>query len=371
VSAAGPGTAAVVGGGVIGLSCARALAARGTSVTLFEGSSEAREASWAAAGILGAGCEHASDSPLFRLGLDAFRLWPETLSALRAETGIDAGFHGEGTVLVALEEADLADLDARARFLAAAGFPAERWDPAALAREEPAVTRDALGGLSIREGRLDNRALWRAYDASCRARGVAVRTGEPVLGLASQGERVVGVRTPAGEARADAVVLASGAWSEALGRAAGVALPTVPVKGHIARVEAPAGLLSRIVKRGPRYAVPREGAGLLLGTTAETVGFDRSVDPGAIAGILEACARLVPALSGARAVETWAGLRPRLEDGAPAIGAVRSRPGLFVATGHFRNGILLAEVTGRMVADAVLGRTDPRAAAFSPERFGA
>jgi glycine oxidase len=145
----------------------------------------------------------------------------------------------------------------------------------------------------------------------------------------------------------------------------------VPVKGHIARVEAPAGLLRRIVKRGPRYAVPREGAGVLLGTTAETVGFDRTVDPKAIAAILEACARLVPALAGARAVETWAGLRPRLADGAPAIGAVPSRPGLFVATGHFRNGILLSEVTGRMVADAVLGRHDPRAAAFSPERFGA
>jgi glycine oxidase len=108
----------------------------------------------------------------------------------------------------------------------------------------------------------------------------------------------------------------------------------------------------------------------VLGTTSETAGFDRSLDEGTLAGIQAAVARLVPAVASAPRTEAWAGFRPRLADGLPAIGPVPSRPGLFVATGHYRNGILLAEVTGRLVADAVLGRVDPACAAFSPERFG-
>jgi glycine oxidase len=363
--------AAVVGGGVIGLACARALAARGVETALFEASREAREASWAAGGILGAGSEGTADSPLFRLSWDALRLWPEVLAELRAETGIDAGWRDDGTVLVALDEDDARDLEARARVLDAVGFPAERWSPARTAEREPAVARDVVAGLWLGEARLDNRALWRAYDASCAARGVSLRRGEPVLGLVRDGARVVGLRTPSGETRADAVVLASGAWSAALGRAADLALPVVPVKGQMALVAAPDGLLSRVVKRGPHYAVPRAGAGVVLGTTSETVGFDRSVDEEAIARVQAGVARLVPALAEAERRETWAGLRPRLADGLPAIGPVPSRPGLHVATGHYRNGILLAEATARLVADAVLGRPDPRCAAFSPERFGA
>ena len=148
-------------------------------------------------------------------------------------------------------------------------------------------------------------------------------------------------------------------------------LPTKPVKGQMLRLAAPDGFLRHVVKRGIAYSVPHRGHGLVTGTTAEDVGFHRGVDPAALDRMVADAAALVPDVAGLPRAEAWAGFRPRLADGLPALGRVAARPGLFVATGHFRNGILLADLTGRLVADAVFGRDDARLSAFSPDRFGA
>ena len=362
-------TVVVVGGGVIGLATARALSMRGAAVVVLESGALAREASWAAAGILGVGSESPDDGPLFRLRLDAWRGWPGTAAALFEETGIDVGLAASGTLLVALDAAEAAALDARRAVLQSAAIPAARLDARAARAKEPALGPDLVAALWIGEGRLDNRRLLEAYEASCRARGVRIETGRGVERLSTRGDRVVGAIAGGKTFEADAVILASGAWSEALARTAGLSLPTVPIKGQMARLDAPDGFLSHVAKRGLPYAVPRAGRGVIVGTTSEIAGFDKGVGADAAAELVLAIRRFVPGLAAFPVVESWAGLRPRLSDGLPAIGPVRSRPGLFVATGHHRNGILLCEETGRLVAAAVFGEVDPRLAAFAPERF--
>jgi glycine oxidase len=145
----------------------------------------------------------------------------------------------------------------------------------------------------------------------------------------------------------------------------------VAVKGQMARVDVSGPPLSHVVKHGLPYVVPRTRGSLVVGTTSEDVGFDRRVHASDVAAFVRDMETVVPALAGARLVETWAGFRPRLADGLPALGPVEAVEGLHVATGHYRNGILLAESTGVLVAEAVLGRVDPCLATFSPSRFHA
>jgi glycine oxidase len=196
---------------------------------------------------------------------------------------------------------------------------------------------------------------------------VRVRADEVVVDLlvdardgerAGAGARVIGARTERDVLRAEAVVLAAGAWSDALAKTAGLSLPTTPVKGQMVRLTAVDGLVRHVVKRGSAYAVPRAGQGIVVGTTSEQAGFDRSLDEVVLDGLVRETARLVPALSDLVRAEAWSGFRPRLADGLPAVGRVAARPGLFLATGHYRNGVLLCAATGRGVADAVLGRAD-------------
>ena len=362
--------AIVVGGGVVGLATARALAAEGTSVTVVESAARSKEASWAAAGILGAGSE-TLPAPLLPLALEALAAWPSVVRGLLEETGVDPHLRAEGTLLVALAEDEVPALNERAALLAAHGMACRRLPRAAAVALEPALALEVLGALHVPEARIDNRLLWEAYARSVAARGVGVRTGETVEALLERGGRVAGVRASGRDLEADVVVIAAGAWSDALARAAGFALPMAPVKGILVRLEVDDGVLSHVVKRGLPYAVPRQGFGVVLGTTSEDAGFDRSVPPAAAADVVGAAARLVPALAFARVVDAWAGFRPRLSDGLPAVGAVPGREGLFLATGHHRNGILLCEATGRLVADAVLSRPNPHLAALSPARFAA
>lgn len=359
----------VVGAGVIGLAVARALSARGAAPVVLDASPGAREASWAAGGILGLGTEHAADGPGWRLASFAFARWDEAARRLREETGLPLEVTHAGTLLLPQGDADAAALQARGAFHRGAGLASTWVEGPALARLEPRLAPSFRGALHVPEARLDNRVLLAALDAACQARGVEVRTGAPARRLVERGGRVVGVETDGGPIEGDAVVVASGAWSDALTAAVGLSLPLVPVKGQMLRLEAPDGFLGPIVKQGAQYIVPQRGRGLVVGTTAEEVGFQRGVDEAALRRIHAAAAALVPALGGLPRVEAWAGFRPRLPDLLPALGPVRSRPGLHVATGHFRNGILLCEATGELVARAVLGDVDPLLAPFDPERF--
>ena len=338
-------------------------------MTVIDGGSGGRDASLAAAGILGAGSEHVVDSALFRLSLEALRRWPEAIEALGRESRRPIGFGAEGTLLLAFDAAEMAALEARGRVHRAAGLASRLLTATETRAIAPRVTHRAIAALHIPEARLDNRALHAAYELACERLGVVTRFGRDVTGLAQAAGRVQGVRIHDETLAADAVVVAAGAWSESLARTTGVLLPSRPIKGQLVRVEAADGELAHVVKRGLAYALPRTGEGLILGTTSEDAGFDRSQDMAVTRTVLAAADELLPGLGSRHVLETWVGFRPRLEDGLPAIGPVASRPGLFLATGHFRNGILLADITGILVARAIAGDVDPRLAPFSPDRF--
>lgn len=326
---------AVVGGGVIGLACAWRLAGRGAHVVLYDAAPEAREASWAAAGMLAPHHEATAEDPVWRLGVASLARWEAFAQELGGAEAIDLRM--EGGLLPRVEPADDAELAAKRRFLTEVRVPFDDLDRAQLAGLEPRLA-GCDGALRIPAARVNPRRLIAALRTACAARGVDLRYGTMV-------ERFAGL--------ADLVVLASGAWTPALANLAGLDLDGEPVKGQLLRFAAPDGLLRSFVHCHHAYLVPRTGEGLVVGSTMVWSGFDKGEDAEAIERLAENARRLLPALRDAPIVETWTGLRPRLRSGLPVI--QRMRDDLVIATGHFRNGILLTPITADAVHELVTG----------------
>jgi glycine oxidase len=346
----------VVGGGVIGLSCAWRLARAGHTVTVCDAAPEAREASWAAAGMLAPHLEAHAPDDLWRFGVESLALWPEFAAALGGAPAIDYG--ARGGLLPVQDDEDERDARARLAFLAAAGVDARWLGPAELLSIEPNLSLSLRGALLVPGGQVDTRRLLAALQSASSAAGVRLRYGTAVRRIAA-GE--VELADGASE-RADQVVIASGAWTPALAAASGLALQGEPVKGQLVRLRAPDGLLARFVFAHQRaYLVPRAGSGIVIGATMVESGFDKAEDAGAIARLAENARVVMPALREAAIAETWTGLRPRLQGGHPLV--ARAAPGLIVATGHFRNGILLSPATAEAVLALAEGRAPSAAAA--------
>ena len=348
----------IVGGGVIGLACAWRLAQAGCAVQVLDAAPEAREASWAAAGMLAPHHEADAAGPLWRLGVASLALWDGFARELAGDPAA-LDFRADGGLLPWCDAADRAAAEVRAAFLAAHGVAVQRLERAALAADEPALA--AAGALLLPAAQVNPRLVTAALVRACAAAGAAVRYGCAVAGL-EPGAVVLGDGT---RLAADEVVLASGAWTPELARLTGLDLPGEPVKGQMLRLDAPDGLLRRFVHSHHAYLVPRRGQGVVVGSTMVSAGFDRRDDPAAIAALAAGAGRLLPALAGAAILERWTGLRPRLASGLPALGRVR--PGLLLATGHFRNGVLLTPVTAEIMTGLITGaHTTHALAPFAP-----
>lgn len=348
----------VIGAGVIGLCCAWRAAAAGRAVTVFD-PRPARGASWVAGGMLAPVTEAwPGEELLLELGAAAVHRWPAFADELEAAAGRPAGLRREGTVVVATGSGDRAELDALAGHLARSGRAVERLSGRELRRREPALGPDVRGGLSVPgDLAVDNRVLLAALRAAGQRAGVRF-VEEPVLGVLDDGDRVTGVRTDAGPVPADEVLVAAGAYAAGLH-------PTLhglvrPVKGEVLRLAHRAGALPpptrtvrALVDGRPVYAVPRDAGGLVLGATQTEQGFDTEVTVGGVRDLLRDAERILPGIAEYALVESAAGLRPGSPDNLPLIGAI-GPAGLFVATGHHRNGMLLAPLT----ADAVLALLD-------------
>ncbi|HQY62902.1 MAG TPA: glycine oxidase ThiO [Polyangiaceae bacterium] len=341
----------VIGGGIMGLATALELRARGAAVTLLERAVVGAEASSAAGGILGAQMEaHVGPDLLdFVRARDAY---PNFARDLEERTGVHVGYRRCGIVkLVDDVPAARALLDAQL----ALGLRAELLLDAAVREAEPEISPERRAALFFPDdAQIDPRALLRALSAACARAGVEVRVGALVTGLLLEGEVCRGVSLGAESLAADAVVLAAGSWAS-LVPGVPLSLPKVtPARGQIVALEERPPRTRRIVFHATGYVVPRGDGRVLCGSTLEHVGYTKDVTAKGVVDILGAACAAVPSLGTASVSDFWSNFRPYVAEGGPLVGP-SPVPGLFLATGHYRNGILLAHDTALRVASAVLG----------------
>ena len=339
----------LVGGGVIGLSLAIELRKHGARVLVIERAEPGREASHAAAGMLTSDADPHTPALLRPLADASFRLYPEFVLEIEDESRVRVDFRAEGTLLLLRE--------------AACGRPLTAEDAAKL---EPALGTPQAASF-LNEASVDPRLLIQALLRAAKHRGIEIASGTPVISLMEEGARVAGVRTARTEFHAPVVVNCAGAWSGELGAPA---LPTRPVKGHMLAVVPSRRQMIRHVLRAPEvYLVPRSDGRIVIGSTLEDAGYDKRVHAQVIQQLHQLAADVVPELGEAKIIEAWTGLRPALPDDLPALGR-GGADGYFIATGHYRNGILLAPVTAKVMAEMIRGEQPScDLAPFSPHRF--
>jgi len=364
-------TTVVIGAGIIGVAVADALARRGADVIVLDMRAPGRGASQASAGILAPYTEAHEESPLLGLGTRSLNLFDEFIASTAAQSGRRIEYARSGTLEVALDDDDERRLRAASAWLDAAGVDHAWLDAAMLRSVVPAVTSEARGGLRVgSHGFVGVASLVSALAQSARRAGAVFMTPVEAIRIVPGGDQI---EVRAGEQRyqADAVVVAAGSWSRRV-RVEGVAeLPVRPVRGQLLHFRWTAGAPPPCVVWGPRcYTVPWSDGALLVGATVEDVGFDESTTAEGVLKLTEAVVELLPGARSAAFVEARAGLRPATPDGLPAIGPLRSAPRVVMATGHYRNGILLAPLTAEVVANYVIDRkSDPVFEITSPDRL--
>lgn len=357
----------IVGGGVIGRSCAWETASRGLSVTVVD-PTPGRGASWVAAGMLAPVTETTfGEEDLVRLLVEAAERWPDFASRLAASADLDVGYRRCGTVVAAVDSADREVVDRLLTYQQELGLPAARLSASECRRLVPALSPSVRGGAEVPgDHQVDNRRLVRALEAACeRAQVMEVADRADAVLLGPDGSATGVSLAGGGRVEARAVVLAAGVGTDGIGGLPEGTLPSVrPVKGHVLRLRGPADrpLLERTV-RGlvhgrPCYLVPRTDGSVVVGATSEERGFDWTVQAGAVHALLDDARSLVPGVDELELVECIAGLRPGSPDNAPFVGPT-SVAGLAVATGHFRNGILLTPVTAEAIASWLVGEGVP------------
>jgi glycine oxidase len=358
----------IVGGGVIGCALAAELAARGQRVTVIERGEPGAEASGAAAGMLTPQADaHRRDS-LFDLALESRNSYPQWAGALSEETGIDVGYRRTGLLRCAFGAPGQSLVSAYA-WQEAAGLPLETCSLERLrscleGRLSPEVGEAVF---FPDEAVVDPRRLMAALSLAARRRGVRLLAGISARRFLVRDGVCRGVETEEGAIEAKSVVDAAGAWA-AFDPDLAPPPPVVPVRGQIVELSLPEQPLTSVVSSDEVYLVPRPDGTVLLGSTVELVGFRKGVTAEAVQRLISAALRLLPSLSQARFQSAWSGLRPGTTDGLPVLG--RSPiSGLFYATGHYRNGILLAPVTARALADLLTGSPERDLSAFSISRF--
>jgi glycine oxidase len=357
----------VIGGGAIGAACARELARSGRGVLVLERGTD-EGASWrAAAGMLAPQIEAGESDPLFALGVAGRERYPALAEELKKSTGIDIQFWQEGIVRLAQQEIEITPLRARAEWQRQRGLTTD-WLTGEEVRKRWPWLGPSCGALwAPREAAVDPASLVRALLEDAKLAGASIQADQ-VLGIERQGERVTGVRGAREVYRGETVVLAAGAWAPAL-NGLPRPLPVVPVRGQMAAFPWPGGIDRGIVYGDHIYIVARADEAI-VGSTMEHAGFHAQVTAEGLESIVAGARALCPALSSAVPRRTWAGLRPVTADGRPIIGAEPMLKGLWYATGHGRNGILLASITGHLITQLINGAApDQSLEPMRPERF--
>jgi glycine oxidase len=370
---------AIIGAGVVGLGIAWRLASRGVKVSVFDRGAAGGGATHAAAGMLAACAEaEPGEEALVALGRDSQARWPAFAAELKQASGIDVELRREGTLVIALTADDQARLLHHLEFQRKLDLPLHWITAAETRKREPHLAGKLAGAvLSPEDHQVDNRKLAQALLISARAAGASIHEHAAVTAISNQGRRVDGIVLEGSQKHAaDVVVLAAGAWSRSIaGTIAGLspqALPPVrPIKGQMLalRMDPAAPLINHVIWGPGIYMVPRLDGRLICGATVEEKGFDTKLTAGGLLTLLEAAWRAVPAIEELPIDEMWVGHRPGSRDDAPILGP-GPLDGLIYATGHHRNGILLAPVTADAIARLVVdGTLDPAIRSFGVERF--
>ncbi len=357
----------VIGGGVIGLSLAWRARERGMSVTVLERDMLGSGTSRIAAGMLAPVTEAEfgeAGRRVLELGLRSAELWRSFAEQLQAASGVDVGLLPTGTLVLARDEDEARELERQVAFREGLGLRTSRLRGSEAREREPALAPSTRLALEAPDDHsVDPRAVLAALRAACESSGVQLRELARVERVQADAGQVAGVTLAGGESlAAEQVVLAAGAWSaqvagaELHGARPGATVPVRPVRGQLLRLRDPAGpgLLSRVIRFEGGYVVPRADGRYVLGATVEERGFDVEPDVGGVYELLREAHEIVPGVSELKIEELCVGLRPGMPDNAPAIGA-GSLQGLMLATGHHRNGILLAPLTAQLAAKLLCG----------------
>ena len=359
----------VVGGGVIGSSTAYRLAQAGAKVTVVERGRIGCESSRAGAGMLAPQTEALGPGPFFNLCLDSLRLYRGFASELTEISGIDVEYRDEGTLRVFYDEAEKKASEGWTAWQTEAGLPLEPLIGAALNILEPGIRRENVGGVYLPfEHQVENRKLMDALEVALRRSGVRVVEGEEVESILveEKGRRDrVQKRAHRRRHRRDC----SGSWSSRLLDPLGIEIKVVPVRGQMVAVRGEGALIRHVVHSKDCYLVPRLDGRVLIGATVGHEGFRKGSTPRGVASLLVSGMRLVPGLEDFEVVEMWSGLRPDTPDHLPVLGPTSVR-NLVLATGHFRNGLLLAPKTAELVSRYIIdGGSAAEMEPFSPSRF--
>lgn len=362
----------IIGAGVVGCSVAYHLARMGMKrILVVEKGEVGGEASGAAAGMLAPQCEAPGPGPFLDFCLAARGYYTRLAPELKDLTQIDIEYLDWGILYLLDEEGDEA-AEGRYRWQTEMGLAVERLTREEVGKLEPGLTREIGGALFFAgDHHVNNTELTRALAEAARSLGVRIVEGSPVTGFLYEGGRVAGIRTPHEICTAAHIILCTGAWSGQIGTLLGRRVPVEPARGQILYAEFAEPPLRHSVWGKGGYLVPRLNGGLIVGSTVEYVGFEKTVTVGGIHSLCSIALSVLPGLTEQSFTRAWAGFRPHCKDGLPIIGPLQDLEGLYIATGHFRNGILLGPFTGRLLAEVVVGESpsfplDP----FSPKRFG-
>lgn len=346
----------ILGGGVMGCASAWLLAEAGLRVRVLERSVPGAEASSSAAGILGAQIEAHSPGPMLDLSLASQARFASWAERLREATGIDIEHRESGVLQVTADADELETLRSRARWQTEIGLEAQELDRAALRKLEPRLSESLIGGFRFpRDARIDPPRFLKALHIAASRAGARFSSGTYVAKIEQEGGRAIGAILEDGSlVRGRHIVVAAGSWSTLIGGLPLERGAVRPARGQIVELELSEPIIESVVFGKGCYLVPRDDGRLLVGSTLELVGYRREVTAKAVRDLLDAALRLAPSLESANLGRCWSSFRPYTESGRPLLGPTEIE-GLILATGHFRNGILLAPITAEIVKAAVLG----------------
>ncbi|MCA1009585.1 glycine oxidase ThiO [Halobacillus halophilus] len=360
----------ILGGGIIGCSTAFYLSKKGQRVLVLEKGSLGQEASSAAAGMLGVQTELEEESPIYELARKSREMFPNLAEELKDMTGIDIGLSQKGTMRLAFSEEQRADYREIAVNQKLKGEESFWKDKEEIVGMEPCLTDSLFGGIWFpKEGHVSAPDLTQAFARAAAVNGVTFRESADVYQLIFHQNQVVGAATDTGDFYGSAVLVAAGAWSRRF--LLGEEQALYPVKGEALSVKTEKAMLHTTIFTDDCYLVPKKGGEIIVGATSTPHTFDKRVTMEGIGGLIHKAKRLLPLLGRAEIDRIWAGTRPMTGDGLPIMGAHPDLSNLYFSTGHYRNGILLSPITGKVMADYIAEEatliTD--LSAFKPERF--